>query len=78
MRGAEFRADVFGRFADDLDDLGQREPEQLVVVQVCALLVPAVRDRFRRRIDKMSEAHPVLRPLREVEPSRRLGRGSSD
>ncbi len=69
---------LLGRFADDLDELGQREPEQLVVVQVCALLVLAVGDRLRCRIDEMLEAHPVLRPHREVEPSRRLGRGSSD
>lgn len=36
---AELRADVLGGFADDLDQLREGEPEQLVVVEVCAVLV---------------------------------------
>jgi hypothetical protein len=34
-------ADALGGLADDLDELGQREPEQFVVIKVMALLILA-------------------------------------
>ncbi|MDN5747133.1 MAG: hypothetical protein L0H64_01160 [Pseudonocardia sp.] len=40
VRGAEFWADVLGGFSDDLDEHGQGQPEQLVVVEIRTLLVP--------------------------------------
>ena len=41
QRCAALGSDALGGLADDLDELRQREPEQLVVVEVAALLIRA-------------------------------------
>lgn len=40
--GADFRADLLGGLSDNLDELGQREPEQFVAVEVSSGPVGAV------------------------------------
>jgi hypothetical protein len=57
-----FGRDALGCLADDLDELGQREPEQLVVVEVAALLACAVADGLGRGLAQVSDPCPVVRP----------------
>jgi hypothetical protein len=62
QRCAAFGRDALGGFADDLDELGQREPEQLVVVEVAALLVRAVVDGLGGSLAQVADPGPAVRP----------------
>jgi hypothetical protein len=63
-RCAALGADAFGGLADDLDELGQREPEQLVVVEVAALLALAVADGLGHGLSEVTQPDAVVRPHR--------------
>jgi hypothetical protein len=52
--GATGDADALGGFTDDLDQLGQGESEQLIVVEVDALLAFAVADGFGGRLAQVA------------------------
>jgi len=57
---ASIGADVLGGLADDLDELGQSQAEQLVIVQIRSLLARAVGDSFARRLGEVTDTDPVL------------------
>jgi hypothetical protein len=59
---ATFGRDALGGLADDLDELRQREPEQLVVIEVAALLVRAIGDGLGRGLAQVPDPGPVVRP----------------
>ena len=50
--------------ADDLDELGQREPEQLVVIEVKPLLAFAEVDGLGCGLAQVPQPDPVVRPHR--------------
>ncbi len=64
VRLAKLLAEVFSRFAHDLDELGQPQPEKLVVIEVSALPIGAVGDCLSRGLGEMPKADAVLRPHR--------------
>ena len=55
-RRCDFRADLLSGLSDNLDELGQREPEQLVTVEVSAGPVGAAADGLGRGLGGVPNA----------------------
>jgi hypothetical protein len=76
--GPQFGADLLGSFADDLDEFGNGESQQLVTVEVCPLSPCAVRNRFGRSLGGVPQADLVVRPRKPGVRSRPRRRGRKD
>jgi hypothetical protein len=57
-----FGADALGSLADDFDEFGQCEPEELVMIEVTALPAVAVADRLGRGLVQVAQPDAVVRP----------------